>query len=354
MKLVSSILLVLLMVTACLAQQSGRGGSRSVNPAAQLKVFRGDIGNSQIEMKLRRAGENLSGTYAYDGMGQSLTLKGRIDSGGKLTLQEFDAKGRQTGKFDCRYSEQSLESPTPTIEGNWSKPDGSKQTFVGLTEQSTGLENSIRIVPKLMTEGRFGVRIVYPQIAAAGNRATADFNRRVIALIRKALGEFKSGYEPVPGKSYYVMNYNVLLASNDLVSIELNAEASAGQMYVNDDHYALTYDLRAGRSLTLDALFKPGADYTNSIYENSIKNVRARMKKLREEDGSKKDRPEDDEPSFMSETWSDWAMSSKGVFVYYELPHVAEYFERVFIPYSALKDLVNPDGPAAAFSDEKR
>jgi hypothetical protein len=348
MKLISSTLMTLLVVTACLAQASG-----SVNQASRLKVFRGEIGNSQVEMKLRRAGENLSGTYAYDGRNQSLTLKGRIDSQGKLTLQEFDARGRQTGKFDCKYSEQSLESPTPTIVGYWSKPDGEQQISVGLTEQPTGLENGARIVPRLMTEGRFGVRVVYPQITGVRNRAATDFNRRVIALIRRALGEFKSGYEPAPGKSYYVMNYNVLLASNDLVSVELNAETSAGDMYVNDDHYGITYDLRAGRALTIDALFKPGSDYKNLIYENSTKNVKARMKKLREEDG-RKDEHEDDEPSFMGDTWSEWAMSGKGVFVYYELPHVAEYFERVFIPYSALKDLVNPNGPAASFAGEKR
>lgn len=360
--------MAILVVTACLAQKRGRGaarkgsggraqtarsGSRNVNTAGLLKMFRGDIGNSQVEMRLRRAGENLSGTYAYDGIGRSLTLKGHIDSGGRLTLREFDARGRQTGKFDCKYSEESLESPTPRIEGYWSKPDGEQQIFVSLTEQPDGLEDSVRIVPKRMTEGRFGVRIVYPQIAVVRDRASADFNRRVAALIRRALGEFKSEYEPAAGKGYYVMNYNVLLASNGLVSVELNAESSAGEMYVNDDHYALTYDLRAGRSLTIDALFKPGSDYKNSIFENSIQNVKARMKKLREEDG-KRGEQEDDEPSFMSETWSEWAISNKGVFVYYELPHVAEYFERVFIPYSALKDLINPNGPAAAFTAEKR
>lgn len=367
MNLIASTLLALLIVTACHGQKSERGATRrgsggrsetgqssrmSLNPASQLKVFRGDIGNNQVEMRLRRAGENLSGTYAYDGTGQSLKLKGRIDSGGKLTLQEFDAKGRQTGKFDCQYVDQSLESPTPTIQGQWSKPGGNYQIFVSLTEQPAGFTNGSRITPKMMTEKRLGIRAVYPQISAVNNPAIAGFNRQVTALVRKALSEFKSTLDADSGKSHYVMNYNVLLATDELVSVELNAESSAGDMYSNEDHHTITYDLRAGRALALDALFKSGSDYKNALYDYTIKNVKERMRKLREEDGSKR-REEDDEPSFMGDSWSSWAMSSKGVFLYYELPHVAEYFERVFIPYAALKDLVNPGGPAAVFSNEK-
>lgn len=41
---------------------------------AQLKQFRGTLGDRTVTMSLRIDGPNVSGTYAYDGIGLSFTL----------------------------------------------------------------------------------------------------------------------------------------------------------------------------------------------------------------------------------------------------------------------------------------
>ena len=376
MRLVLATLLMLIVAPACLTQksqkgaaQTGTGGqaetsaqtaattqsaSTAVNPTSFSKVFRGNIGGHPIEMKLRREGESLSGTYAYDGKDQSLTLKGRIDSQGKLVLQELDAKGKQTGQFDGQYSEQSLEGPNATIEGKWLPPDGKNESSVYLTEQPVEFINSLRIVPKVIKEPRLGINAVYPQLTGSNDKAVAEFNHRVSALIEKAVSDYR-GDGSSADHHYYTTDYNVLLATGDLISVEINEDAFTDGAHPNSYHYTLTYDLRAGRELSMDALFKQGTDYKKAIRQYSANNMNERIRKEYETDGKQTD----EGPRFSAEdaeleSWSSWAMSRQGVFVYYNLPNVVAALDRVFIPYSALKDFINPNGPAAAFSNEKR
>src|ERR1043166_8456885 len=96
---------------------------------AQTKVYRGSIGNSHIQMRLTFEGNNVSGTYFYDTVGEDLRLTGRIDDQGRLELSEFAAKGKQpTGKFVCkRRLDDAIDS-----ECTWSKPDGTRESMVDL------------------------------------------------------------------------------------------------------------------------------------------------------------------------------------------------------------------------------
>lgn len=378
MRSIAATILMLFVMTACVSQkgnkseaQMGAGGQAQAgaqttatatgqsagavaSATSYTKLFRGNIGGHPIEMKLRREGENLSGTYSYDGKSQGLTLKGRIDAKGKLALQEFDANGKQTGQFDCQYREEPLEGPSATIDGKWLPPGGKNESYVYLTEQLDEFANGLRIVPKAIKERRFQIEAVYPQLTGSNERAITDFNQRVASIVEKAIKEFKSG-EPDPDKSSYTTSYNVMLASGDLVSVEINEDSYAGGAYPNSGHYALTYDLRAGRELAIESLFKPGSDYKKAIRQYSANNMNERIRKEYETDGKNPDEgPRFSDEDVDLESWSSWTMSRQGIFVYYDLVHAVAALDRVFIPYSALKDYINPDGPAAAFSNEKR
>ncbi|HEX8652006.1 MAG TPA: hypothetical protein VF708_14290 [Pyrinomonadaceae bacterium] len=377
MRLISATLLTFLAFTACVSQkskkveaQTGTGGQAetaaqptaaatdqspgtTVSSTSFSKLFRGNISGHAIEMKLRREGESLSGTYAYDGKDQSLTLKGRIDSQGKLTLQEFDAKGKQTGRFDGQYSEQSLEGPNAAIDGKWLPSDGKDESPVYLTEQPVEFTNSLQIVPKTIKEKRLGIRAVYPQLTGSNEQPIADFNKRVSSMIEKAVSDYRSDAAGAENH-YYEADYNVLLATGDLISVEINEDVFADGAHPNAYHYALTYDLRAGREVSMESLFKQGSDYKKVIRQYSADNMNERIRKEYETDGKQTD----EGPRFSAEdseleSWNSWAMSRRGVFVYYHLPHVVAALDRVFIPYSALKDFIDPNGPAAAFANEK-
>ena len=69
-------------------------------PVTQAKYFKGSIGTSlDLQMKLLRTGDQLSGSYFYQKIGNRIDLRGNVDKDGKLTLEEFDQSGKQTGLF---------------------------------------------------------------------------------------------------------------------------------------------------------------------------------------------------------------------------------------------------------------
>src|SRR6185503_12276994 len=60
-------------------------------PPPQTKHFKGSIGSTlDLQMKLVRNGDQLTGSYFYQKVGTRITLKGTVDKDGNLTLDEFD------------------------------------------------------------------------------------------------------------------------------------------------------------------------------------------------------------------------------------------------------------------------
>jgi hypothetical protein len=300
--------------------------------------FRGEIGERPIVMRLQRSAENLSGSYFYEGIGQNLTLKGRVDAQGKLSLQEFDASGKQTGKFEGQWANESDQEPSNKIEGQWSQPDGSHQIYFQLTEQHVEFNNNLQIVSKTIRERRPSVNVSYPQVAGSNDPAIAGFNRQAQNLITKAIKEFKEG-NPAPDRASYTANYNVLLATDDLISVEILADYDAGGAHPDTDYYTLNYDLRTGRELQLKDLFKPNADYRKAIQQYALKDMNARAKRDAQQENMPPDQQTEElfSQDQLSE-WKAWAMSRRGIFVYYDLPHVIAVYSREFIPSSVLKD----------------
>ena len=341
----------MLKAALCAALLLLSGASNQASQSA-VRIFRGTIGNQPVEMKLRREGDDLSGTYAYDRIGQSLTLKGRISPSGDLALQEFDSQGKQTGKFACRLSQAADLESTILITGKWSRPDGSKETLVDLTEQPIEFTNGLQVVTKIITGRRPSISAIYPQLVGGSNPALNKFNLRVAGLVSKAVNEFKRG-EPVPDRSDYSTNFKILLATNDYLSIEINEYSYYGGPYPNSNYYALTYDLRSGKELRLDELFKPGSNYRQAIQKYALAEINKQEKEALKEAPP----AERNAGSFFSaeevKDWRAWAMTRKGIVVYFDFPHVVAAFDRVFIPYRALEAFINPQGPAALVSSEK-
>src|SRR5262245_46579028 len=99
------------------------GGS---TPAPQAKYFKGSIGSSlDLQMKLLRAGDQLSGSYFYQKVGTKIDLRGNVDKDGNLTLEEFDPSGKQTGLFKGIWKVDPQDGLI-TLAGNWSKPPNEK------------------------------------------------------------------------------------------------------------------------------------------------------------------------------------------------------------------------------------
>jgi hypothetical protein len=93
-------------------------------------------------------GSDVSGSYAYDSVGQELSLSGRLNNGA-LELTEMSGK-QKTGKFVCK---KPLGDPIDS-ECTWSKIDGTRESMVTLEEQQFGFSDGIQVAPKMINNRR--------------------------------------------------------------------------------------------------------------------------------------------------------------------------------------------------------
>jgi len=325
--------------------------TQSAAAQAVTKVYRGAVGSSHIQMSLTFDGRNITGKYSYDSVGEDIKVTGRLDAEGKLELTEFGEKKTPTGKFSCK---RAFDDPLDR-ECYWTKPDGSRESFVSLNEQYIAMTGGLQIVPKLITNRKRGISVSYPQIAGNGvlSPAAQKFNRRILALTQKAIAD---DFQPIDDKGTFDTNYNVLLGTNDLISVEMVEYYDGGGAHPNDRWWSLTYDLANNKELQFGDLFKPGADYNTAIAKYVTADIDRRAVELEKDNARRENRqPEKrDEPIISMEQLNElsgWAMTPKGVNVYFDFPHVIAVFDKNFVPYSVIRDYLKPNGPAARFQN---
>ena len=102
-----------------------------------VKTFEGQINNKHdIVLKITSNSGQIAGNYFYKTVGKDIQVKGDLDNQGKITLNEYDSKGNQTGLFSGKMLNNSK------IEGNWSKPNGDKAMLFALIESNSQYESS--------------------------------------------------------------------------------------------------------------------------------------------------------------------------------------------------------------------
>jgi hypothetical protein len=299
-------------------------------------------------MRLNIQGNNVTGRYFYDSIGEDIKLTGHLDDQGKLELTEFGAKAKPTGKFVCK----NIKDAEPDCM--WSKPDGTREAYVTLAEQHVGFTNGLTVVPKNIANRKSGVSVSYPQIASGARSLSpgaASFNRRVLTLTQKAIKEFEPGSEP--GKNSFELNYNVLLATDDLISVEMTEYSDSGGAHPNTGFWSLTYDLSGNKELELDDLFKPGTDYKTAIARFVVANIDERAIAIEQQDARTEGRkPSPHEQMVTMDQLSEitnWGLTPKGLVVYFDFPHAIAVFDRTLIPYSVVNEYLKPNSPANKF-----
>src|SRR6267378_7045225 len=166
-------------------------------PAGQTKFFKGSIGSSLgLQMKLTRDGEQAIGNYFYQKVGTRIELKGTVDKVGNLSLEEYDAAGKQSGLFKGVWKTDN-EDGLDSIAGNWSKPSGEKKTAFSLHEEPIQLSGSAEIVAKTIKENNkklnYQIYAEYPQVSGALDPRFEKFNQQARALVVAKVSEFKRG-----------------------------------------------------------------------------------------------------------------------------------------------------------------
>jgi hypothetical protein len=191
----------------------------------------------------------------------------------------------------------------------------------------------------------------YPQLAGKEplSAGAQGFNRRALELIQKAIKEF----DPIDGKGAFDANYNVLLGTNDLVSVELNVYYDGGGAHPNNYFLSLTYDLAANKELKFEDLFQPGSDYNTAIAKYLVEDIDKRAYAVEQKNATDPKQVQKRDEPIISESQlgelSGWGLTPKGLVVYFDFPHVIAYFDKNFVPYSVVKQFLKPNGPAAKF-----
>ncbi|HKU74311.1 MAG TPA: DUF3298 and DUF4163 domain-containing protein [Pyrinomonadaceae bacterium] len=347
-------------------QLDTQGGATVV---AQTKHFKGSIGASlDLQMKLVRTGDQLAGSYFYQKVGTRIDLRGNVDKDGNLTLQEFDPSGKQTGLFKGIWTVDQKDGLI-TLAGNWSKPpdqkDSDKKTAFSVHEEPISFTGDVELVSKQIKENNkklnYEIAAQYPQLTGGNNPNLEKFNQAARAAVTRKVAEFKKEMAPEAGEnieetrpadsmgSDLTIGYTVVLAQDDLVSIDFDVSTySQGAAHPNSHSETLNYDLKNGRVLKLADLFKPGTKYLQAIANYCI----ADLKKRAATNGLT---PEEIEKGAAAKAnnYLGWTITKKGLgidFYPYQVGPYAAGPQFVLVPYSDLKDIINPEGPIGQFA----
>lgn len=328
------------------------------------KVFKGTIDYKyKIQMTLRRDGDNLFGSYFYTNKRTEIAIKGSVDKQGNLNLTETDAAGAQTGAFKGKW----MEKPEGVeLEGTWTKPGGKDELNFYLTEQHVEFTADWKITTKQVKEEnkqrRFTIDAEYPQVEGANTEGVKKFNQEISSLVLKGVDEWKQGAgakegeeDPVPEaeEDSYDLGYNIELANDNIISVIVNTSIyEHGAAHPNSASETFNFDLKSGKPIKLPDVFKPGAQYIRTLSDYCI----ADLKKQARKDNPDEPMLNDDEIETGAapevENYSSWNITKKGLLITFDAYQVGPYAagpQMVLVPYSALKDVINPNGPAAPF-----
>lgn len=348
-------------VTASESQPAAGG----TTPVGETKYFKGSIGSALgLQMKLIREGEKLTGSYFYQKVGTPINIRGIIDKGGNVVIDEFDSTEHQTGTFKGLWKED--ENGLIAIAGNWSKPNSDKKTAFSLHEEPIEFSGGVEIVARQIKDSnkklKYKIDVQYPQLSGSGSPNYEKFNQTVRGLITKKVAAFKTEMTPDPEDtpptelesldSDLNVGYTIALARDDLISVLLDVGSySAGAAHPNSYSEVVNYDLRNGKLLKLADLFQPGSKYLQSIAAYCIADLKKQGKKAGEDSMLDDDWVERGAAPD-AENYSSWTIGKKGLGIVFDSYQVAAYAagpQHVLVPYSALKDLIKTDAPIAQF-----
>ncbi|HET6671418.1 MAG TPA: DUF3298 and DUF4163 domain-containing protein [Pyrinomonadaceae bacterium] len=344
-------------VTTVTEQPAAAGG---ITPAQEVKYFRGSIGSALgLQMKLIREGQKLIGSYYYQKIGKKIDLRGTIDQANNVTLEEFDDKGKQTGVFKGLWNLD--EDGLIAIAGNWTRPDGGKKAVFSLHQEPIEFSGPVEIAGKQIKENNkklnYEIDVEYPQITGSTNPAAEKFNQQAKAVVTEEVRSFRAAMvdsaaeeiETTTGSDLGI-GYTVGFANDNLISIDFGVGSYyRGAAHPNTHSRVLNFDLKNGKALRLADLFKADARYLQVVSDYCIKDLRKQSK-------AKEDML--DEESIQSgaganaKNYQSWTINKQGLGINFDSYQVGPYVagpQFVLVPYSAIKNIIKPDGPIGSF-----
>ena len=350
-----------------IARQHPEGGVVAVE---ETRFFKGSIGNAlDLQMKLVREGEQLTGNYFYQKVGTKIDLRGSIDKDGNVSLEEFDPAGKQTGVFKGVWKQAG--DGAVEIKGDWTKPGSEKKTAFSLLQEPIEFSNGAEIVAKQIREKnkklKYEVSAAYPQLIGVTDPNYDRFNQTVRNLISRKVSDFKKEMTPsaedelAPDENPVIddslgsditVNYELALAKDDLIAIQFTVSSySAGAAHPNSYTEVVNFDLKNGKSLKLADLFLPGSKYLETLSNFCIQELKKQAKAQGDYAAMDDDWIKRGAGAELT-NYDNWTITKKGLGITFDPYQVAAYAagpQNVLVPYSAVKEIIKPEGVLGQF-----
>ena len=350
-----------------IARQHPEGGVVAVE---ETRFFKGSIGNAlDLQMKLVREGEQLTGNYFYQKVGTKIDLRGSIDKDGNVSLEEFDPAGKQTGVFKGVWKQAG--DGAVEIKGDWTKPNSEKKTAFSLLQEPIEFSNGAEIVAKQIREKnkklKYEVSAAYPQLIGVTDPNYDRFNQTVRNLISRKVGDFKKEMTPsaedelAPDENPVIddslgsditVNYELALAKDDLIAIQFTVSSySAGAAHPNSYTEVVNFDLKNGKLLKLADLFLPGSKYLETLSNFCIQELKKQAKAQGDYAAMDDDWIKRGAGAELT-NYDNWTITKKGMGITFDPYQVAAYAagpQNVLVPYSAVKEIIKPEGVLGQF-----
>jgi hypothetical protein len=220
---------------------------------------------------------------------------------------------------------------------------------------SIAAQRAVRFVPRSITSAnrklRYTIKARYPQaVGAQRDPRLIKLNQELRALITKDIGGFRDDFQAPEERmgavgSYYDAEYWVSLSTPQLVSLTFGVSTYyEGAAHPNHHTIAFNYDLTTGRLLTLKDLFKPGSDYLQVISDYTIQALKEKLGEDADEEWIQRGAGANEE------NYKSWNVTKTGLVVTFD-PYQVVYYaagpQEITIPYSVLRNVIDPEGPLA-------
>ncbi|HSW94076.1 MAG TPA: RsiV family protein [Gammaproteobacteria bacterium] len=203
----------------------------------------------------------------------------------------------------------------------------------------------------------YQIDTVYPQIEGDNLSAFAQqFNHLVENRVNESVQQFKNyvkadmpHMQTLPDSlkhNSFKMDYtaDVLKPGNaTLISVRLSVEGmQAGRAHPYHVHETLNVDLSTGKELLLKDFFKPGVNYLTVFSKYASAKLNQKLQdKWMIKDGT----------APLAKNYAKWNLNNQGILITFEEYQVAPYVDgaqEVVIPWSVLKNLIEPKAVIAA------
>jgi hypothetical protein len=334
----------------------GQTNTPSPSPA---RLFTGEIDGRPVTMNLSRSGRDLTGSYRFNDAYVDVSFAGQVYADSSVLIREYADKSlNPTGWFTGEWWDGEPKF-CPSISGNWStiKHDPRAKKF-GVSELFC--KSGIRLVPDQITEDNQEIHQTinaeFPQIVEPSISNAQIFNRFIGDLATRDIPRFKrfaAELSPedmgnnVPS-SYYSASYDVLFANRDLITIAyVMEEYRFPVLHPVPFFETCNFSLKKGRQLKLSDLFRRGSGFMQVI---SARTVRILIRDLRyPADWAEQDDWFRRGTAPILKNYQNWAIAKRGLLIYFDTYSIgpgAMGSNIVTIPWSDLKDVLDPNGPA--------